>query len=76
MRQSAILLYRNYLVILFYRLVVMQLQDRGMGVLDAIRYLIYTAISIHFLLVLNKLVEFDLALFGIELFIVLFLNFD
>ena len=54
----------------------MQLQDRGMGVLDAIRYLIYTAISIHFLLVLNKLVEFDLALFGIELFIVLFLNFD
>ena len=76
MRQSAILLYRNYLVILFYRLVVMQLQDRGMGVLDAIRYLIYTAISIHFLLVLNKLVEFDLTLLGIELFIVLLLNFD
>ena len=76
MRQSAIFLYRNYLVFLFYRLVVMLLKDRGMGVLDAIRYLIYTAISIHFLLVLNKLVEFDLALLGIELFIVLFLNFD
>jgi len=54
----------------------MQLQDRGMGVLDAIRYLIYAAISIHFLLVLNKLVEFDLTLLGIELFIVLLLNSD
>jgi len=76
MRQSAIFLYRNYLVFLFYRLVVMLLKDRGMGVLDAIRYLIYTAISIHFLLVFNKLVEFDAALLGIELFIVLLLNFD
>ena len=76
MRKSAILLYRNYLNFLFYRLVVMQLQDRGMGVLNAIRYLIYTVISIHFLLVLNKLVEFDLALLGIELFIVLLLNSD
>jgi hypothetical protein len=76
MRQSAILLYRNYLIFLFYRLVVMQLQDRGMGVLNAIRYLIYTVISIHFLLVLNKLVEFDLAILGIELFIVISLNSD
>ena len=76
MRQSAFLLYRNYLIFSFYRLVVMQLQDRGMGVLNTIRYLIYTAISIHFLLVLNKLVEFDLALLGIELFIVLLLNSD
>ena len=76
MRQSAIFLYRNYLVFLFYRLVVMLLKDRGMGVLDAIRYLIYTAISIHFLLVFNNLVEFDAALLGIELFIVLLLNFD
>jgi len=76
MRQSAIFLYRNYLVFLFYRLVVMLLKDRGMGVLDAIRYLIYTAISIHFLLVFNKLVEFDLALFGIELLLVIFLNSD
>ncbi len=54
----------------------MQLQDRGMGVLNAIRYLIYTAISIHFLLVLNKIVEFDLALFGIELLIAFLLNYD
>ena len=76
MRQSAIFLYRNYLVFLFYRLVVMLLKDRGMGVLDAIRYLIYTAISIHFLLVFNNLVEFDAALLGIELFIVLLINFD
>ena len=43
----------------------MQTHDRSMGVLNAIRYLIYTAIAIHFILVLNKLVEFDLALFGI-----------
>ena len=54
----------------------MQFQDRGMGVLSAFRYLIYTVTSIHFILVLNKLVEFDLALLGIELFIVLLLNFD
>jgi len=54
----------------------MQLQDRGMGVLNAIRYLIYLAISIHFLLVLNKFVEFDIALLGIELFVVLLLNSD
>ncbi len=54
----------------------MQLHDRGMGILNAIRYLMYTAIVIHFLLVFNKLVEFDLALFGIELFIVLLLNSD
>ena len=54
----------------------MQFQDRGMGVLSAIRYLIHTAIAIYFILVFNKLVEFDLALFGIALFIVLLLNFD
>jgi hypothetical protein len=54
----------------------MQLNDRGMGVLNAIRYLIYAAIAIHFLLVFNKIVEFDLALIGIELFVVLSLNFD
>lgn len=61
---------------LFYRMIVMQFHDRGMGVLNAIRYLVYTAISVHFLLVLNKLVEFDLTLLGIELFIVLTLNAD
>ena len=76
MRQGAILPYRNYLIFLFYRLVVMQLHDRGMGVLNAIRYLIYTVVSIHFLLVFNKFVEFDIALFGIELFIVLLLTSD
>jgi len=54
----------------------MQIHDRGMGLLIAIRYLIYAAIAIHFILVFNKLVEFDLALFGIELFIALILNFD
>ena len=54
----------------------MQLHDRGMGVLSVIRYLIYTAIAIHFILVFNQLVEFDIAFFGIELFIVLILNFD
>ena len=54
----------------------MQFHDRGMGVLNVIRYLIYIAISVHFILVLNKLVEFDLTLLGIELFIVLTLNAD
>jgi hypothetical protein len=54
----------------------MQYQDRGMGVFSAIRFLIYTAIAIHFILVINRLVDFDIALFGIELFIVLLLNFD
>ena len=54
----------------------MQFQDRGMGVFSAIRFLIYTAIAIHFILVFNRLVDFDLALFGIELFIALILNFD
>jgi hypothetical protein len=57
-------------------MIVMQFHDRGMGVLNVIRYLIYTAISVHFILVLNKLVEFDLTLLGIELFIVLTLNAD
>ncbi len=76
MRQGAILLYRNYSIFLFYRWAVMQFQDRGMGVLSAIRYLIYTAIAIYFILVFNKLVEFDLALLGIELLIVIFLSSD
>jgi hypothetical protein len=54
----------------------MQFQDRGMGVLGAIRYLMYTAIAIYFILVFNKLLEFDIALFGIALLIVLLLNYD
>jgi len=54
----------------------MLLKDRGMGVLNTIRYLVYTAISIHFLLVFNKLVEFDLVILGVELFIALLLSSD
>ena len=54
----------------------MQFQDRGVEVFSAIRFLIYTAIAIHFILVFNRLVDFDIALFGIELIIVLLLIYD